>query len=126
MMSETGARAERDISEFPVRHNWTKAEVAAIYQTPLTELLFRAQTVHRAYHAADRVQTCQLISIKTGGCPEDCAYCPQSAHYDSDVQRQGLLDPAHDTRGARSAREKAAPSAASDRSPRLPPSSNYA
>ncbi len=103
MMTETGARAERDISEFPVRHNWTKAEVATIYQTPLPELLFRAQTVHRAYHAPDHVQTCQLISIKTGGCPEDCAYCPQSAHYDSDVQRQGLLDPAHVIEVARDA-----------------------
>jgi biotin synthase len=51
--------------------------------------------VHRVFHATDRVQTCQLISIKTGGCPEDCAYCPQSAHYDADVERQGLLDPQH-------------------------------
>jgi biotin synthase len=103
MMSETGTRTERDGSAFPVRHNWTKAEVAAIYQTPLPELLFRAQTVHRAFHAPDRVQTCQLISIKTGGCPEDCAYCPQSAHYDADVQRQGLLDPAHVIEVARDA-----------------------
>jgi biotin synthase len=78
-----------------IRHDWSKAEVLAIYQTALPELLYRAQTVHRAHHAADRVQTCQLISIKTGGCPEDCAYCPQSAHYDADVQREGLLDPAH-------------------------------
>jgi len=54
-------------------------------RAPLPELIFRAQTFHRQFHAADRVQTCQLISIKTGGCPEDCAYCPQSAHYDADV-----------------------------------------
>ena len=78
-----------------IRHDWTKADVLAIYQTALPELLYRAQTFHRAHHAADRVQTCQLISIKTGGCPEDCAYCPQSAHYDADVQREGLLDPEH-------------------------------
>lgn len=78
-----------------IRHDWTKAEVLAIYQTALPELLYRAQTVHRAHHSPDRVQTCQLISIKTGGCPEDCAYCPQSAHYDADVQREGLLDPQH-------------------------------
>lgn len=78
-----------------VRHNWERAEVAAIYRSPLPELVFRAQNVHRQFHAPDRVQTCQLISIKTGGCPEDCAYCPQSAHYDAGVQREGLLDPHH-------------------------------
>jgi biotin synthase len=78
-----------------IRHDWTTAEVEAIYRTPLPELVFRAQSMHREFHAPDRVQTCQLISIKTGGCPEDCAYCPQSAHYEADVERQGLLDPQH-------------------------------
>jgi biotin synthase len=78
-----------------LRHDWKENEVAAIYRTPLPELVYRAQTVHRVFHATDRVQTCQLISIKTGGCPEDCAYCPQSAHYEADVERQGLLDPQH-------------------------------
>lgn len=75
-----------------LRHDWKRSEVEEIYRTPLTELVFRAQSVHRQSHAPDRVQTCQLISIKTGGCPEDCAYCPQSAHYDAPVERQGLLD----------------------------------
>ncbi len=78
-----------------VRSNWSREEVAQIYRTALPELIFRAQTIHRQFHDADRVQTCQLISIKTGGCPEDCAYCPQSAHYEADVERQGLLDPQH-------------------------------
>jgi len=50
---------------------------AKIYRTALPELIFRAQTIHREFHDADRIQTCQLISIKTGGCPEDCGYCPQ-------------------------------------------------
>jgi biotin synthase len=77
------------------RHHWERSEVEAIYRTPLPELVFQAQTVHRAHHAPDRVQTCQLISIKTGGCPEDCAYCPQSAHYEAGVERQGLLEPQH-------------------------------
>src|ERR1700719_3961589 len=77
----------------PLRSNWSRDEVAAIYRTALPELIFRAQTIHRQFHDPERVQTCQLISIKTGGCPEDCAYCPQSAHYDADVERQGLLDP---------------------------------
>jgi biotin synthase len=76
-----------------LRHNWSWVEVEAIYRAALPELVFRAQSIHRKFHAPDRVQTCQLISIKTGGCPEDCAYCPQSAHYDADVERQGLLDP---------------------------------
>ena len=68
--------------------------------------MFRAQSLHRAHHAPDRVQTCQLISIKTGGCPEDCAYCPQSAHYDAPVERQGLLDAQHVISVARDAAER--------------------
>jgi len=78
-----------------LRHDWKRAEVEAIYRTALPELVFRAQTIHRQFHAPDRVQTCQLISIKTGGCPEDCAYCPQSAHYDAGVEREELLEPQH-------------------------------
>jgi biotin synthase len=92
--------------EVPLRYDWSKAEVAAIYQTALPDLLFRAQTIHRQFHAPDRVQTCQLLSIKTGGCPEDCAYCPQSAHYEADLQRQGLLDPQHVISVARDAAER--------------------
>ncbi len=90
-----GAVAHSKTGNTAVRSNWSREEVAAIYRMPLPDLIFRAQTIHRQFHAADRVQTCQLISIKTGGCPEDCAYCPQSAHYDADVERQGLLDPQH-------------------------------
>src|SRR3981189_263694 len=86
-----------------LRYDWTRAEVEAIYRTPVPDLVFRAQSVHRQFHLPDRVQTCQLISIKTGGCPEDCAYCPQSAHYDAPVDRQGLLDPEHVVAVAREA-----------------------
>src|ERR1700736_4547026 len=89
-----------------VRSNWSREEVAGIYRTALPELIFRAQTIHRQFHAPDRVQTCQLISIKTGGCPEDCAYCPQSAHYDADVERHGLLDPQHVISVAREAADR--------------------
>jgi biotin synthase len=89
-----------------LRHDWKRAEVAAIYLTPLPDLVFRAQSLHRQFHEPDRVQTCQLISIKTGGCPEDCAYCPQSAHYDTGVERQGLLDPEHVISVAREAAER--------------------
>jgi biotin synthase len=95
MMSESTELAAARQMDTQLRHDWKKDEVEAVYRTPLPELIYRAQTVHRMVHATDRVQTCQLISIKTGGCPEDCAYCPQSAHYDADVQRQGLLDPQH-------------------------------
>lgn len=86
---------QRDATSLDLRHDWTRQEVEAIYRTALPELIFRAQTVHRQRHAPDRVQTCQLLSIKTGGCPEDCGYCPQSAHYDAGVEREGLLDPQH-------------------------------
>jgi biotin synthase len=89
------ATAVDEAAAHELRYNWTRVEVEAIYRTPIPELVFRAQTVHRHFHAPDRVQTCQLLSIKTGGCPEDCAYCPQSAHYDADVERQGLLEPEH-------------------------------
>jgi biotin synthase len=95
MMNESnGGSAGHSIAS-GVRYDWTREAIAVIYRTALPELIFRAQTVHRQSHDPERVQTCQLISIKTGGCPEDCAYCPQSAHYEADVERQGLLDPQH-------------------------------
>jgi biotin synthase len=75
-----------------IRHDWTRDEIREIYNLPLPELIFQAQLVHRQFHEPDEVQLCRLLSIKTGGCPEDCAYCPQSAHYDTGVARQGLLD----------------------------------
>lgn len=78
-----------------IRHNWERGEIREIYTLPLTELIFRAQVAHREYHKPDEVQLCRLLSIKTGGCPEDCAYCPQSAHYQTGVQRENLLD--HET-----------------------------
>ena len=73
------------------RHDWTLPEIQAIYDAPLPDLIFRAQLAHRAYHRAGEVQGCVLLSIKTGGCPEDCAYCPQSAHYRTGVERRELL-----------------------------------
>lgn len=69
----------------------TLQEVRAIHDLPLPELLFRAQTVHRQHHAADEVQLCTLLSVKTGGCPEDCSYCPQSAHYDTPIAAEKSL-----------------------------------
>jgi biotin synthase len=88
-----------------IRHDWTTDEVEALYALPLTELLFRAQALHRQYHDPTYVQRCTLLSIKTGGCPEDCGYCPQSAHYDTGVKREGLLDREHVLAAAREARD---------------------
>jgi biotin synthase len=99
----TGAIAAADMSVPLLRHDWQREDIASIYRTPLPSLVFRAQTVHRQFHPEDRVQTCQLLSIKTGGCPEDCAYCPQSAHYDTELRREGLLDPEHVVSVAREA-----------------------
>jgi biotin synthase len=88
-----------------IRHDWTPAQVEALYHLPLTELLFRAQTVHRRHHDPAEVQRCTLLSIKTGGCPEDCSYCPQSARYETGVARQELMAPADVLGAARQARE---------------------
>ncbi|HUZ47982.1 MAG TPA: biotin synthase BioB [Terriglobia bacterium] len=79
-------------SEHALRHDWTREEVQSVYDRPLLELIFTAQQIHRQHHAANEVQLCRLLSIKTGGCPEDCGYCPQSAHYDASVERAGMLD----------------------------------
>lgn len=75
-----------------MRTDWTREEIAALFDLPFTELLFQAATVHRAHHAADEVQLCTLLSIKTGGCPEDCGYCSQSVHADSGVKATKLMD----------------------------------
>lgn len=75
-----------------VRNNWTKQEVAEIYESPVLELIYRAATVHRQYHDPSEVQVCTLLSIKTGGCPEDCSYCPQAARYHTDIKVHRLLD----------------------------------
>jgi biotin synthase len=88
-----------------LRHDWSEAEIAAIHDLPLTELVFRAQVAHRRHHDPTRVQLCTLLSIKTGGCPEDCAYCPQSAHYETGVERQGLVPLGEVLEKARQARE---------------------
>jgi biotin synthase len=75
-----------------IRHDWRLDEVVALHNTPLMALLYRAQQVHRAHHEPDAVQLCSLLSIKTGACPEDCGYCPQSAHHSADLGPEGLMD----------------------------------
>jgi biotin synthase len=75
-----------------MRTDWTRAEIAALFDLPFTELVFRAAGVHRSHHAAGEVQLCTLLSIKTGGCPEDCGYCSQSAYADSGLKAEKLMD----------------------------------
>ena len=75
-----------------IRIDWTRAEIAALFELPFPELLHRAQTAHRAHHAPGEVQLCTLLSIKTGGCPEDCGYCSQSAFADTGLKAEKLLD----------------------------------
>jgi biotin synthase len=75
-----------------LRHDWKLDEVVAIHDLPLFELIDRAREVHRQNHQADTVQLCTLLSVKTGGCPEDCAYCPQSSHYQTKVDAEKMLD----------------------------------
>jgi biotin synthase len=74
-----------------IRHDWTVAEIRAIHDLPLPQLMLRAQTLHHAHHPADEVQLCSLLSVKTGGCPEDCAYCPQSSRHDSPLSAERML-----------------------------------
>jgi biotin synthase len=92
----------------PIRHDWTIPEIESIYTAPLPDLIFRAQTVHRAHHSPDEIQGCMLLSIKTGGCPEDCGYCPQSARYDTGLARQDLMTTADVLTSARRAQEQGA------------------
>jgi biotin synthase len=91
-----------------MRTDWTRAEIAAIYHQPLLELVFSAQQVHRQHHPANQVQMCRLLSIKTGGCPEDCAYCPQSARYHTGVGREQLMSTQEILTAARQAKSDGA------------------
>ncbi len=91
-----------------LRHDWTIDEIEEIYNLPFPDLIFRAQIVHREYHASGKIQGCQLLSIKTGGCPEDCGYCPQSAHYKTTVDREQLLSVDETLAAAQNARDSGA------------------
>ena len=74
-----------------IRHDWTTDEIKALFELPFNDLLFRAQSAHRAHFDPNAVQISTLLSIKTGACPEDCAYCPQSVHFDTSVEPETLL-----------------------------------
>ncbi|HWU27039.1 MAG TPA: biotin synthase BioB [Rhizomicrobium sp.] len=86
------APAEAQFRDGEVRHDWTRDELRDLFAQPFGELVYRAQSVHRLYFDPNAVQLSTLLSIKTGGCPEDCAYCPQSAHYETGVAASKLMD----------------------------------
>ncbi|HWU67467.1 MAG TPA: biotin synthase BioB [Stenotrophobium sp.] len=92
----------------PIRHDWRREEVQALFALPFNDLLFQAHSVHRAHHQPNTVQLSTLLSIKTGACPEDCAYCPQSVRYDTGLQKEPLMEVAAVVDAAREARANGA------------------
>ncbi|WP_416866836.1 MAG: biotin synthase BioB [Imperialibacter sp.] len=88
-----------------LRNNWTRGEIEEIYNSPMLDLIYRAATVHREYSDPQEVQVCTLLSVKTGGCPEDCSYCPQAARYHTDVKVQKLMDVEEVLSNAKAAKE---------------------
>jgi biotin synthase len=80
------------MSTADIRNNWTRDEVQALFDLPFNDLLFRAQTMHRQYFDPNQVQLSTLLSIKTGACPEDCGYCPQSVRYDTGLEKEALME----------------------------------
>ncbi|MDX1996689.1 MAG: biotin synthase BioB [Thermoanaerobaculia bacterium] len=91
MFTALATPSEASPGSLSQRHDWTRHEIRDIHDQPFPDLLFTAQTVHRRHHDPRRVQRCTLLSIKTGGCPEDCGYCPQSAHHATELEREKLL-----------------------------------
>ncbi len=87
-----------------IRHDWALPEVTAIHALPLLDLVHRAQGVHREHFGDNKVQLCSLLSVKTGGCPEDCAYCPQAARYHTGVEAEPLMEVSEVLSAARKAR----------------------
>jgi biotin synthase len=104
-MSKNGTNGSAEL-----RHDWSTDEILEILTSPMTDLLHRAQTIHRAHHEEGTIQLASLLSIKTGACPEDCKYCPQSAHYakETGLEREKLLDVDTVLDKARTAREAGA------------------
>jgi len=91
-----------------IRNDWTLAEVRELQALPFADLLFHAQSIHRRHFDPNEVQVSTLLSIKTGACPEDCAYCPQSIRYDTGLERESLMDPGAVIERARAAKAKGA------------------
>ena len=92
MVDVVGMERNDSGNNAPVRNDWERAEVEALYSLPFADLMFQAQSVHRTNFDPNHVETASLLSIKTGGCPEDCGYCSQSAHYDTGLKATRLMD----------------------------------
>lgn len=90
--SQSGMREGFSSDQFPVRHDWTRDEIRRLYKHPLLDLVYHGATAHRIYFNPREVQQCTLLSIKTGGCPEDCKYCSQSSSYKTAVKAEKLMD----------------------------------
>ena len=95
-------------AQTPIRHDWSQDEVRALFELPFNELLFQAQTVHRQHFDPNEIQISTLLSIKTGACPEDCAYCPQSAHHGTDLEKEKLMAVAKVVEEAKAAKARGA------------------
>ena len=91
-----------------IRHNWNRAEVLALLGQPLNDLLFAAQSVHREFHDPNKIQVSRLLSIKTGKCPEDCAYCPQSIRFNTGLKEEALIEVEEVLNEAQSAKDSGA------------------
>ena len=91
-----------------LRHDWTLKEIRALHDLPLFELVDQARAVHLSFHQKEKVQLCTLLSVKTGGCPEDCAYCPQSSHHETSVKGEAMLKLDDVMSAARAAKEHGA------------------
>ena len=88
-----------------IRHDWSQSEVKALFELPFNDLMFKAQTVHRQHFDPNEVQVSTLLSIKTGACPEDCKYCPQSGHYNTGLEKERLMQVEKVLEKARKAKE---------------------
>lgn len=102
------AQQSGGVSDNRLRHDWTAAEIRALFELPFNELIFQAQLVHREHFDPNEVQVSTLLSIKTGACPEDCKYCPQSGHYNTGLDKEKLLEVEKVVAQAREAKEKGA------------------
>ncbi len=107
-MSQTATDNHQVSAKSPLRFDWQKAEIEALFELPFNDLMYRAQQVHRDTFDPNEVQVSTLLSIKTGGCPEDCAYCPQSVHHESAVEPDSLMDIEAVVDAARTARQAGA------------------
>jgi len=106
MQEQTACLSEAADSD--VRHDWSRTEVDTLFNMPFNDLLFRAQSVHRTHFDPNAVQISTLLSIKTGGCPEDCSYCPQSVYHNTGLEPEAIMDVEEVVAAARSARQAGA------------------